>query len=148
MKHQTSTKVVIALAIFAVLSSFSFAQQGLRGKATQMPAYYDAKLFTIGLWELPAMAEATTLMRNGQMNFIYQSDQAVAAGFDFISVIDAIPTDGMNPLWNEVQIVFMVGVTPHQFFSDDEIHAAVGVEIILIPTQEVYICGVVGKKSK
>ena len=148
MKHQTSTKVVMALAILALLASSSFAQQELRGKGTQMPAYYDARIFTIGFWELPAMGEATTLMHNHQMNFIYQSDQAVAAGFNFISVIDAIPSDGMNPLWNEVQIVFMIGVTPHQFFSDDEILAAVGTEIILIPTQEVYICGVVGKKPK
>lgn len=147
MKHQTSIKVVLALAILAVLASFTFAQE--HGKATQMPAYYDAKIFQILFWELPSMAESVTLNHNGQMNFIYQSDQAVASGFDFISVIDAIPGDGMNPLWNEVQIVFPVGVMPYQFFSDDEVLGAAAAKLItLIPTQEVYICGVVGKKPK
>jgi len=147
MKNGLFTKVVLLLAIVAVLAPFSAGQE-LRGSKTQMPAYYDSKIFTIGFWELPSMGEAMTLLHNGQINFIYQSDQAVEAGFNFISVIDAVPGDGMNPLWNEVQIVFKVGVTPHQFFSDDEILAAVGSEIILIPTTEIYICGVVGKKPK
>ncbi len=148
MKRQTSTKVVLSVAIVAVLVSFAYAQV-LRGKATQMPAYYDAQIFQILFWELPPKGEAAILAHNGQFNFIYQSDQAVASGFNFISVIDAIPTDGMNPLWNEVQIVFNVGVAPRQFFSDDEILAAASgdhPEITLIPTQEVYNCGVVGKK--
>lgn len=150
MKHQTSRKVVLALVILTVVASFSYGQV-IRGKATQMPAYYDAKIFQILFWELPPKAESVLLNRNGQINFIYQSDQAVASGFNFISVIDAIPTDGMNPLWNEVQIVFNVGVTPHQFFSDDEILAAAAAtnpEIILITTQELYNCGVIGKKPK
>lgn len=148
MKYQTSTKVLMVLAIIAVLATAVYGQE-IRGKATQMPAYYDAKIFQILFWELPPMAETSILQHNGQFNFIYQSDQAEAAGFHFISVIDAIPADGMNPLWNEVQIVFAVGVAPRQFFSDDEILAAAATnppEILLIHTQEVYNCGVIGKK--
>ena len=67
------------------------------------------------------VAEAMVLLRNKSINIIYESDQAVAAGINFIDVLDAVPGDGMNALWNEVQIVFNAGYPPHQFFSDNDI---------------------------
>jgi hypothetical protein len=46
-----------------------------------------------------------------------------------------------------VSILFNAGYTPRQFFSDDEIADAVASgEISLSPTDEVYICSVVGHK--
>jgi hypothetical protein len=114
------------------------------GKATDVPAYYDADLFTINLQLLPENAQETTLNKNGQINNIYECD---SCGFNFIAVIDAIPTDGMNPLWQEVQITFTDSNTPHQFFSDDEILAAAASgEITLTPTGEMYTCSVIGPK--
>ena len=128
----------------AVIKSGTSSKTTTHGSATEMPAYYDAKLFTINFQELPPKAEQTTLARNGQINNIYQCD---FCGFDFISVIDAIPTDGMNPLWLEVQITFNSGFTPHQFFSDNEVLAAAASgEITLTPTSEMYTCSVLGLK--
>jgi len=129
-------------------SSPASAQQapsGAHGSFTEMPAYYDAKLFTINFQELPPKAEQRALT-NPQLNFIYQCD-ACEGTITFISVIDAIPGDGMNPLWNEIQITFNSGFTPRQLFSDDEIAAAKQAgEITLTPTSEVYTCSVVGAK--
>jgi hypothetical protein len=63
----------------------------------------------------------------------------------FISVIDAVPGDGMNPVWEEVQIVFNNGYTPHQLYSDNEVLAAsTSGEINLTMTGEVYWCPVIG----
>ncbi len=113
---------------------------------TRTPTYYDGKLFTIFFVELPPGGEQATLAHNGQLNFIYQSDQAQEEGFDFVDVIDAVPGDGMNPLWEEVQITFLT-IPPQQFFSDDEINAAYAAgEIDLEETGELYRCPVIGQK--
>jgi len=115
------------------------------GVAGSMPAYYDHQLFTINFKQLTT-AQATLLAKNGQQNVIYQSDPGLPGGQPFISVIDAIPADGMNPLWAEVQIAFTLGHTPRQLFSDDEIAAAVASgEITLTSTNEMYRCSVIGK---
>ena len=45
-----------------------------------------------------------------------QSDAGLPDGAPFVSVIDAIPTDGFNPVWEEVQINFTAGNTPRQLF--------------------------------
>jgi hypothetical protein len=110
-----------------------------------MPAYYDHQLFTINFFQLTT-AQATLLAKNSQQNFIYQSDPGLPGGQPFISVIDAIPSDGMNPLWAEIQIAFTAGHTPRQLFSDDEIAAAFASgEITLTPTHEMYRCSVIGR---
>lgn len=60
-------------------------------------------------------------------------------------MIDAIPENGFNPVWEEVQITFTAGNTPRLLFSDDEIAAAAASgEITLTSTGEVYWCPVVG----
>jgi hypothetical protein len=116
------------------------------GPPLTMPAYYDGDLFTINFTELPSGGETATEARNGSINIIYQCD---SCGFEFVSVLDAIQGDGFNPLWEEVQITFSSGSTPHQFFSDTEILAAAASgEITLTDTDEVYICAVLGPKEK
>ena len=65
----------------------------------------------------------------------------------FTSVIDAIPHDGMNPLWQEIQIVFGPGVEPFQIYSDADIPQLVADGLDQPwPTTEMYICSVVGHK--
>ena len=112
-----------------------------------MPAYYDAKLFTINFKELSSNAEIATLRHNQSINTIYMSDGGLPNNQPFISVLDAIQGDGFNPLWQEVQIIFNDGFTPRQLTSDTDVLAAAAAgEITLIPTNEVYRCSVIGSK--
>src|SRR5436190_1671815 len=120
-----------------------------RGIGTAIPAYYDSKLLKIIFVEFTSTAEATLLAHNSGLNFIYQSDPGLPNNQPFISVIDAIPGDGMNPIWEEVQIAFNTGFTPRQLFSDNDVLAAASgpnPEITLTPTGEVYWCPIVGSK--
>jgi hypothetical protein len=120
-------------------------------KNGNMMAYYDDQLFTINFMELPPGGEAAVLTHNGSVNTIYMCDQCMTGPnpFMFISVLDAIQGDGFNPLWNEVQIVFNAGVTPHQFTSDNDILAAFKAgKITLSQTPEVYRCSVLGPGPK
>src|SRR5438876_5942419 len=118
-----------------------------KGNASVIPAYYDANLLNIQFVEFSATAEKQLLAHNSGLNFIYQSDPGLPGGQPFISVIDAIPGDGFNPIWEEVQITFTAGHTPRQLFSDTEIESAFDAgEITLTFTGEVYWCPVVGRK--
>lgn len=116
------------------------------GVGVIMPAFYDAKLFTINFSELPSGGESANLTHNGSINNIYQSDQCMAAGHPFVSVIDAIPTDGMNPLWEEVQVIFKSTSSCTQFKSDNDVLAAAAAgTVTLVPTGELYRCSVIAK---
>ena len=109
-------------------------------------AYYDSMLFTITLVPMPPPADSAILYHNGQINQIYMSEPGDTAS---VFVIDAIPSDGMNPMWREFEIHFNAGFTPHQFFSDNQVNdAAAGPnpEITLVATNEIYRCSVVGHK--
>jgi hypothetical protein len=117
------------------------------GNASTIQAYYDAKLFNIHFVEFSAAAEQALLAHNKSINFIYQSDPGLPGGQPFVSVIDAIPGDGFNPIWEEVQITFTAGHTPRQLYSDTDVEDAVNSgEITLDFTGEVYWCPVVGNK--
>jgi len=117
------------------------------GVAGSMPAYYDHDLFTINFKQM-VTAQDILQAKNGQLNIIWQSDPGLPGGQPFISVINAIPADGMNPLWVECQIAFNAGHTPRQFFSDDEVHAAEKAgEITVTDTHELYRCSVIGVPS-
>lgn len=117
-----------------------------KGIGGAMPAFYDGKLFTINFSELPSGGESANLTHNGSINNIYQSDACVAAGHPFTSVIDAIPTDGMNPLWQEVQVVFKSTSRCVQFTSDNDVLAAAAAGVVtLAPTGELYRCSVIAK---
>jgi hypothetical protein len=118
-----------------------------KGAASEIPAYYDHQLFTIQFVEFSANAERTLLRHNKNINLIYQSDAGLPGGQPFVSVIDAVPGDGFNPLWLEIQVNFTPGHTPRQLFSDDEIaNAFEAGEITLESTGELYWCPVVGPK--
>ena len=119
------------------------------GSAGDMPAYYDHTLFTINFKQMPDDAAADILAHNPGVNLIYMSDPGLPGDQPFISVLDAIQSDGFNPLWLEVQITFKPGHTPRQLFSDDEIDDAFNAgEINLEATGELYRCSVVGPGPK
>ena len=112
------------------------------GSGGDMPAYYDDQLFTINFKLLKP-----DFHKNPSFNIIYQCDACEGSGLDFVSVIDAIPGDGFNPIWEEVQITFNAGFNPVQFTSDtDVLAAAASGEITLTDTEEFYRCSVVGPK--
>ncbi len=116
------------------------------GKTTQMPAYYDHELFTVNMFEVPG--EKAILEHNKSVNEIFAyADLDEPQPFD--PVINAIQSDGFNPLWHQNLIVFIAPSTPRQLFSDDEVAAAVTAgEITLVSTDEVYRCSVVGPGPK
>jgi hypothetical protein len=139
---------VLAQALFV---GIALGQHPDFGKAGEMPAFYDGQTFTINFKELAPNAEVSQLLHNGSINTIYMSDAGLPGGLPFIAVLDAIQGDGFNPLWQEVQIMFNPGFTPHQLMSDTEVLAAAAAippEITLIPTTEVYRCSVVGPGPK
>jgi hypothetical protein len=146
MKNQLF--ILTSAAALALATLAGNAQAGSsNGTASAIPAYYDHNLFTIQFVEFSPAAEKSLLQHNGSLNFIYQSDPGLPGGQPFVSVIDAIPGDGFNPVWEEVQITFTAGHTPRQLFSDDEVAAAAASgEITLTFTGEVYWCPVVGQK--
>ncbi len=160
-----SARGVIALGVLSIFGSACQQDGGLNptapstsqpalaagntnGAAGQMPAYYDAELFTVNMKEQPKPASASIIAKNQSLNEIYASND-LDEEQDFIPVIDAIQGDGFNPLWHQILIVFNPGFTPHQFFSDTEVEAAAegpNPEITLVETDEVYRCSVVGRK--
>jgi hypothetical protein len=114
------------------------------GKTTQISAFYDGNRVTINIFEQPSSERL--LASNKSLNTIYVTND-LDEEQDFTPVIDAIQGDGFNPLWHQVLIVFNAGFAPHQFLSDDQVlEAAAAGEITLVPTDEVYICAVVGPK--
>ncbi len=144
-KHYIS---LISAAAMALGLAMTASAATLAGTASQIPAYYDGQLFTIQFVEFSATAEKSLLQHNASLNFIYQSDPGLPGGQPFISVIDAVPTDGFNPVWEEVQITFTAGNTPRQLFSDNEVAAAADAgEITLSFTGEVYWCPIVGQPN-
>jgi NAD(P)-dependent dehydrogenase (short-subunit alcohol dehydrogenase family) len=116
------------------------------GRGSARPVYYDANLVTVNMVELSDDAAKSLIANNTSINVIYAYND-LDEPQDFNSVIDAIPTDGFNPLWLQKLIVFNAGFTPHQFFSDEEVlDAASGInpEITLVNTGEIYRCSVIG----
>src|SRR2546427_11659579 len=90
------------------------AAAATNGRGGVMPAYYDARLFTINFKQEPGGAEQSLLAHNGSINTIYMCDVCEAAGVMFTSVLDAIPGDGFNPPWREGPITFHAGHGPRQ----------------------------------
>jgi hypothetical protein len=133
-----------SLALGLALSAWAGSSSGI---SSAIPAYYDHNLFTILFVEFPPAAEQALLQHNASLNFIYQSDPGLPGGQPFVSVIDAIPTDGFNPAWEEIQVTFTAGHTPRQLFSDNEVlDAAANGEVTLELTGEVYWCPLIGRK--
>jgi hypothetical protein len=115
------------------------------GVASARPVYYDGNFVTVNMVQLSDKAAAQLIANNTSTNVIYAYND-LDEPQDFNSVIDAIPTDGFNPLWLQKLIVFNAGFTSHQFFSDDEVLAAASgpnPEITLVNTGEIYRCSVI-----
>ncbi|TLM99194.1 MAG: hypothetical protein FDZ75_00660 [Actinobacteria bacterium] len=147
---RTFTRVTILLVCMAMALSGATLAYGAahstNGVAGSMPAYYDHDPYTINFMFFPARAQTVLHDKNGQINTIYQSDPGLPGGQPFISVLDAIPGDGMNAIWEEVQVTFTAGHTPRQLYSDNEVFAAQAAgEITLTDTDEMYRCSVTGK---
>jgi len=128
------------------LSSATVSDGSENGRASARDVFYDAELFTVNMKELSDDAAEQIIESNQSFNVIY-----AYADLDeeqpFNSVIDAVPADGMNPLWLQMLIVFNPTFTPHQFYSDDEVlDAAAAGEITLVNTGEIYRCSVIGPK--
>ncbi len=140
-----ASTVILSGVLFFAPAAYNGAMAQNNGISSSIQAYYDHNLFTIIFVEFPSKAEATLIARNPGINFIYQYDPGLSSG-PFISVIDAIPGDGMNPLWEEVQLVFNT-IPPQQFFKDDDILAAAAAgQISLMYTGELYRCPVIVHK--
>jgi hypothetical protein len=142
---------VISIAGFFLVGltgSGALAAQGNpNGAAGQRPVFYEGRLVTVNMFEVPA-AEGSLLDSNPGINTIYATND-LDDEQDFNSVIDAVPGDAFNPLWHQVLIVFNPGSTPHQFTSEAQVLAAAGgahPEITLVSTDEVYRCSVVRAK--
>ena len=138
--------ILVTGGLFVALTGgAAFAAGGSpNGAASQRPVFYEGKQVTVNMFEVPS--SETLLDHNKSTNTIYASND-LDDEQDFLSVIDAIQGEGMNPLWHQVLIVFNDGSTPHQFESEDEVLAAAAgadPEITLVPTDEVYRCSIVG----
>ena len=140
--------ILVTGGLFVALTGgAAFAAGGSpNGAASQRPVFYEGKQVTVNMFEVPS--SETLLDHNKSTNTIYASND-LDDEQDFLSVIDAIQGEGMNPLWHQVLIVFNDGSTPHQFTSEDDVLAAAAgadPEITLVPTDEVYRCSIVRTK--
>jgi hypothetical protein len=163
LKLKTMKKAMTIIATIALFFFTSCSKTGMqtgsaktisqtnstKGIGSAIPAYYDSMLLKIIFVEFSSTAEANLIAHNNSLNFIYRSDPGLPNNQPFISVIDAVPGDGMNPVWREVQIAFNPGFTPRQLFSDNAVLAAASgpnPEISLDMKNEVYWCPIVGTK--
>jgi hypothetical protein len=111
------------------------------GNAGIILVYYDGNLFQMNSKLFSDQPASSILANNKSINILYE-----ATGF--VTVTNAIQGGGpgYNALWQEVDIVFNNGITPHQFLSDNDIlPAAAGPnpEISLVPTNEIYRCAII-----
>ena len=128
------------------LADNTVSKANVNGRGGAREVLYDGKLVTVNMVELSDDAAEKIIESNQSTNVIYASND-LDEPQDFKSVIDAIPTDGFNPLWLQKLVVFNAGFTPHQFFSDEEVEAAASganPEITLVNTGEIYRCSVIG----
>jgi hypothetical protein len=120
------------------------AQASTKGAAGEIPAFFNGKGVTINVLQLSDTAAAAIIAHNKSLNIIYVTND-LDEHQDFAPVINAVPGQGMNALWLQVEIQFNPGVTPHQFTSEADILAAAKAgQITLINTGEVYRNSVVG----
>ena len=114
--YERQLKQWLLVLLLVLAGSLAVSGQALagsdNGSAGLMPAFYDGRLFNINFKEQPATGESSLLNHNGSINTIYMCDQCESMGFMFVSVLDAIQGDGFNPLWREVQVVFLPGHSP------------------------------------
>jgi hypothetical protein len=139
MKKCLVVSLTVCLSVIMIGAAMAGSQNG---RAGQVPAFYDGKLHTINLKQMPPAAEGALLEHNKSINHIFVVEPSDEQE-ELIAVLDAIQGDGFNPLWQEVLIS-----PPIQFTSDtDVLAAAANGTITLTFTNEVYRCSVVGPKK-
>ena len=142
----------VGLALGATAPTAAVATQATtngntNGAAGQIPALFNGKSVTINVKQLSDTAAASIIAHNKSLQIIYVTND-LDEKQDFRPVINAVPGQGFNALWLQVQISFNPGVTPHQFTSEADILAAAKAgQITLINTGEVYRDSVVGGQS-
>jgi hypothetical protein len=125
-------------------SNLGSSQLTARNGSMTMDVYYDDEIFAVNMFELSDDAAEKALEHNKNIGEIYTYCD-LDEECDWLPIIDSVPGDGYNPLWQEVEIEFADGVDPYQFTSDTEIEeAAENGEITLTDSGEVYRCAVVG----
>ena len=143
----TSLAVGLAPAPTAAIAGQASTNGNDNGAAGQIPALFNGKSVTINVKQLSDKAAASLLAHNPNIRTIYVTND-LDEKQDFTPVINAVPGQGFNALWLQVQIRFNPGVTPHQFTSEADILAAAKAgQITLVNTGEVYRDSVVGGQS-
>jgi hypothetical protein len=143
----TSLAIGLAPAPTAAIAGQASTNGNDNGAAGQIPALFNGKSVTINVNQLSDKAAASLLANNPNIRTIYVTND-LDEKQDFTPVINAVPGQGFNALWLQVQIRFNPGVAPHQFTSEADILAAAKAgQITLINTGEVYRDSVVGGQS-
>jgi hypothetical protein len=133
--------VTLALALFTGMPAGSTGTP--KGISSEIQAYYDCNLLNILFVEFTDSAAAALLQHNKSINNIWFQDPRVS---DQHPVIDAIPADAFNPVWQEKVIMFKPGNTPRVLCRDDDVNDALTNGEITTPgTGDVYWCPVIGR---
>jgi len=119
----TNLAVGLAAAPTAALAGQATSNGNENGAAGEIPAFFNGKGVTINVKQLSDTAAASIIAHNKSLNIIYVTNDLDQTQ-EFAPVINAVPGQGFNALWLQVQIQFNPGVTPHQFTSEEEVLAA------------------------
>ena len=111
------------------------------GSAGSIPAYHNHNLCTIQFIEFAPASGARARHPKRSHNYVYQSWAALPGGEPILPVIDALPSDRLDRVWERVEVTFTTGHPPRQFFSDSQLAAAFAAgEISLKFTGEIFWC--------
>jgi hypothetical protein len=116
------------------------AGAGENGRGSAMPGYFDCQLVTILHADIPEGGAEALAEHNGQANLIF-----VFPDGSNLDVVDAIPTQGYNPIWQEVEVTW--NTTPSLLCSAAQIFAAEERgDVTLEFTDEFETCPVAGPR--
>ena len=128
----------LAAALGLVLAPAVSADEN--GRASAMLGFYDCEQHVILHKDISEGAAAALAAHNGQLNTIF-----IFPDGSNLDVVDAIQTEGFNPLWQEVEVTW--NVTPYLLCSDDQIFdAEMRGDVTLTSTGELESCPVVGPR--
>src|SRR5258708_5761560 len=96
INEETAMKkqILVLMSVFTMFAAKDVSAASQKGSASEIPAFYDHTLFTIHFVQFSGTAAQSLLQHNKSINLIYQSDPGLPGGAPFVSVIDAIPSDG------------------------------------------------------
>src|SRR4030095_3458211 len=156
MKKLSGILIALTLMIITACDKETYLQESVNLRNSQdsqitarngsmtMDVYFNDEVYSVNMYELSEQAADKALEHNQNVGEIYTYCD-LDEECDWLPIIDFVPGENYNPLWQEVEIEFADGVTPYQFTSDEEIEeAAENGEITLTDTDEVYRCAVVG----